>query len=597
MKKDTLTVFMMGKNEEKCLRRALDSIKDIADEIIFVDTGSTDKTMEIALEYKVKLIEEPWADDFSKHRNTGLAACTGEWLMQLDCDEELHPDSVKTIRETLFALVNEDVVWISLWNLYEEGKPTFLPALRIFRNGAIEGYTGIVHNRPVVKEEKYHHRSNIKFNHYGYDLSPEEMEKKHERTRILLEKRLKDDPRDSYALMQYAQLFRVRDKRFNVTKSPGILACCERAAELTDMQYQTGYHVHLQSLEMGAWACLYMQQLDKALLYGKRAVALKEDYIDAIMVVALCYQNMAKYEESTAWFKKYIVADEQYRPDEDTSMIKMLYLDRKADAFYGLGHNLEMEKDVDGAVNYFLLALKNDPSLKTCYERLYRLHLRGELDIKEWEMTQKIFEGYEGVEVLPDHYDKQYADGYNSDLKMEPIRNKATDWLMTASPRSILEIGCGTGKIGRTLEKLGIDYHGIDFSEQAIKKAKELGTKSVEVRSAYDETLYQYDCVMAFEVLEHLEDMRIMELIKPGTRVIFSVPSFMDPSHIREYPTAEFIKFRYRGILDISTIKEFTSSIGRIYLCDGMRINGKKETNHGTDIIQNQDREQDLQSA
>ena len=85
----TLSLCMITKNEEKNLSRCLDSIKDIVDEIIIVDTGSTDKTVEIAKSYGAHIYHYDWNNDFSKARNVSLQKATKDWILVLDADEVL----------------------------------------------------------------------------------------------------------------------------------------------------------------------------------------------------------------------------------------------------------------------------------------------------------------------------------------------------------------------------------------------------------------------------------------------------------------------------------------------------------------------------
>src|SRR5574343_299448 len=99
-----LSACLMVKNEEENLPRCLNSIKDVVDEIIIVDTGSTDSTIEIAKEYTDKIYIHPWENNFSKHRNQSISYATGDWILIIDADEELiiHPkSSVKQFKEFL----------------------------------------------------------------------------------------------------------------------------------------------------------------------------------------------------------------------------------------------------------------------------------------------------------------------------------------------------------------------------------------------------------------------------------------------------------------------------------------------------------------
>src|SRR4051812_11925913 len=87
MKSPTLSLCMIVKNESQWLRQALTSVKDLVDEIIIVDTGSEDSTVEIAKSFGAKIFSIPWENDFSKARNYSLEQATSDWILVLDADE------------------------------------------------------------------------------------------------------------------------------------------------------------------------------------------------------------------------------------------------------------------------------------------------------------------------------------------------------------------------------------------------------------------------------------------------------------------------------------------------------------------------------
>ena len=80
--------------------RSLDSVKDYVDEIVVVDTGSTDNTIEVAKSYGAKVFESPWNNDFSTPRNMALENATGDWIIFLDADEYFaYPNKVRKALE------------------------------------------------------------------------------------------------------------------------------------------------------------------------------------------------------------------------------------------------------------------------------------------------------------------------------------------------------------------------------------------------------------------------------------------------------------------------------------------------------------------
>lgn len=92
---------MITKNEASCLHRCLSSVKDLVDEIIILDTGSTDETKAIAVQFTDKIFDVVWQDDFSAARNDALQHATGDWILVLDADETLAVEDHARIRETI----------------------------------------------------------------------------------------------------------------------------------------------------------------------------------------------------------------------------------------------------------------------------------------------------------------------------------------------------------------------------------------------------------------------------------------------------------------------------------------------------------------
>ena len=131
---------------------------------------------------------------------------------------------------------------------------------------------------------------------------------------------------------------------------------------------------------------------------------------------------------------------------------------------------------------------------------------------------------------------------------------------------SVVEFGCGTGQFAQLAIESGHKYKsGIDFSPEAIKQCKErlpeVEDKFV-IHNLYNALLYNdisdEDVVVLLEVLEHLSnDFFILENLLPETKIIFSVPNFGGPSHVRKFLTEKEIEDRYSDLLDIKIIHKF----------------------------------------
>src|SRR5688572_3396782 len=96
-----LSVCLITKNEERFLGQCLESIRDLAQQIVVVDTGSTDATRDIAARFGAEISLFDWCDDFSAARNAALEHATGDWVLFLDADEELLPEQSEKLKKML----------------------------------------------------------------------------------------------------------------------------------------------------------------------------------------------------------------------------------------------------------------------------------------------------------------------------------------------------------------------------------------------------------------------------------------------------------------------------------------------------------------
>jgi len=135
-----LSVAIITLNEEANLARTLRSVQ-FADEVIVVDSGSTDRTLEIARSFpNVKLISEPWKG-FAAQKNSAIEKCTGTWILSLDADEELSPELQTEIRALLPTNPSVDAYMLQRRNLFlgrwiRRGGYYPDPKLRLFRRHA-----------------------------------------------------------------------------------------------------------------------------------------------------------------------------------------------------------------------------------------------------------------------------------------------------------------------------------------------------------------------------------------------------------------------------------------------------------------------------
>ena len=169
-----LSLCMIVRDEEEMLPRTLEAIKPAVDEIIIVDTGSTDATIEIAQSFGATVIEREWTGSFSDARNASLEAATGDWFLYLDADEVLVSEDVDRLR----ALLGQ--TWREAFYMHETnftgdesaGVSVVHSALRLFRNRPNYRFSGRLHEQiayhlPAYLPERIG-QSPVRVNHYGY---------------------------------------------------------------------------------------------------------------------------------------------------------------------------------------------------------------------------------------------------------------------------------------------------------------------------------------------------------------------------------------------------------------------------------------------
>ena len=145
-----LTACYITKNEERVLAKSLASIAKQVDEIILVDTGSSDATMEIARGYGARVSSFVWQDDFAAARNAALEQAGGDWIVFLDADEYFTPGTAGNLRRVILAREQAGAMacLIKLIHIDSDAKGTVLGgmyALRVFRNLPELRYVGRIH--------------------------------------------------------------------------------------------------------------------------------------------------------------------------------------------------------------------------------------------------------------------------------------------------------------------------------------------------------------------------------------------------------------------------------------------------------------------
>jgi tetratricopeptide (TPR) repeat protein len=170
----TLSLCMIVKDEEAMLGRCLEAVRPAVDEIVIVDTGSTDRTVEIAESFGARVLHHAWDGDFSCARNVSFDAATGDWVMYLDADEVLVPEDVERLRALTGRTWREAFYLVETNHTgdLEDGTAVTHDALRLFRNRPEYRFEGriheqIAHRLPTYLLERLE-RTTVRVEHFGY---------------------------------------------------------------------------------------------------------------------------------------------------------------------------------------------------------------------------------------------------------------------------------------------------------------------------------------------------------------------------------------------------------------------------------------------
>jgi len=169
-----LSLCMIVRDEQDMLPRCLAAVADAVDEIVIVDTGSTDATIEIALSFGARVIEQAWQGSFAQARNVSFDAAEGDWLMYLDADEVLVREDAELLR-ALTGRTWREAFYLSETSYtgeLEGGSAVTHGALRVFRNRPEYRFEGRVHEQiahrlPGYLPERIE-ATEVRVEHYGY---------------------------------------------------------------------------------------------------------------------------------------------------------------------------------------------------------------------------------------------------------------------------------------------------------------------------------------------------------------------------------------------------------------------------------------------
>lgn len=208
----TISLCMIVKNEERVLDACLESAAKHFDQVIVVDTGSTDSTPEICRRHSVDLRFYPWTDSFSDARNQSMIGATGDWIMWIDADDTVPPETIRVIRHAVANASPDEIGFVvPVRFLEEQGHGTLVDHVKVFRNLPGLQWELRIHEQILPSLRRVAEAAGIQDGgritrlpaevlHSGYDNSDEGQARKRLRDEKLLKLDLKENPGHPFVL-------------------------------------------------------------------------------------------------------------------------------------------------------------------------------------------------------------------------------------------------------------------------------------------------------------------------------------------------------------------------------------------------------------
>ncbi|MBD2313912.1 tetratricopeptide repeat protein [Desertifilum sp. FACHB-1129] len=340
-----LSLCAIVKNEEASLMNCLMSVKDVVDEMVVLDTGSTDRTVAIAKAFGATVGFYPWQDDFAAARNESLKFATGDWILVLDADEVLKPEIVPQIRQ---AMQNEHHLLVNL--VRQEVGATQSPyslVSRLFRcHPEIQfthPYHAMVDDSVASLRDRENHwqvvsLSAVAIEHYGYQPGAIAGKNKLARAKTAMEAYLSEFPEDTYTASKlgaiYVQLGEITQGialleqaipkegdplvLFELHYHLGIAQTRLENFNAAKMHYQAACELPiLRSLKLGAylnWGNLLKAEgnLGGAILAYQQALAIDPQFAAAYYNLGMVCKQLGKIPEAIAAYQSAIQLNPHY---------------------------------------------------------------------------------------------------------------------------------------------------------------------------------------------------------------------------------------------------------------------------------------------
>ncbi len=398
-----ISACMIVKNEEEFLPNCLNSIKDVVDEIIIVDTGSTDNTVNIAKEFKAKVYHHPWNNSFSEARNASLKYASGDWIFQIDADEELERSDIPILRDAINTESYNGII-IAIHSIIKDGTHKFYHP-RIFRRG--KGfYKDIIHEQTIIEGERL--PTEIRLYHYGYNLDEKKMRIKWQRTTHLLKKQIAQNKHDGFAWFNLIRNYRIQD-----LFQDGINAGEEALKIMSPVSFSNhgktniSLHHDVMIIYETANCHLYNENYSKAkelchfALSKLAELKIEPENIDLIFTLACIYLKEGDYRKAIDYFERFLSLREWYLKNIKKISLMVDTMGYAYTAYNGLGICSGKLGHLQTAIDYLQKAIASNTKYLTPYKNLALCYLSEENLVEATNALLKtISEGIADDEVI-----------------------------------------------------------------------------------------------------------------------------------------------------------------------------------------------------
>ena len=388
-----LSVCLITKNEEENISECLNSVKSVADEIIVVDTGSTDKTIEIAKKFGANVFEIKWEDDFSKARNISIEQATSEFILIIDADEKLlNPDS---IAQTLFNVNFNVGGWLVEMTSFKTNKIGTVDSmtnslLRLIRNHKDIRFNGIIHEQVFDSIYKLGFKisnSSIKLEHKGYNLTAELARAKQERNYKLLLKAMQIDPENLYLLNHLGKTLSVLGK--------------------IDEAFNTFQQVIEKSKSVGTFtieaynqiALIYFakNEYEKSIEYAKKSIEKLPNQPFAYFILGDSYLSSKQFDLAYYSYKEILSI---FNNDDVLLKVVGQYNIPKEQIYFKMGEALSNLGVFDDAIKCYEDGLKINSTDYFCLLGIYNTLIKMKKDDLAYEWLKQVSQIYPSNEYI-----------------------------------------------------------------------------------------------------------------------------------------------------------------------------------------------------